>query len=136
MKTHFQLTDEQFQHQFFWCILDPALFTHEAHLRLAWIHIKKFGVETAVYTVTEQLKRFVNHLGAENKFNKTLTIAAVRAVNHFMMRSDVQTFEEFIIQFPKLKNNFRKLISSHYTEDIFNSRKAKEQYLEPDLLPF
>ena len=41
-----------------------------------------------------------------------------------------------MIEFPRLKNNFRELISSHYGFDIYNSEKAKMKYLEPDLLPF
>lgn len=38
MKTHHQLNDQQFEEQFQNCTFDPTLFTHEAHLRLAWIH--------------------------------------------------------------------------------------------------
>jgi len=136
MKFHFELSDDLFAEQFKSCTLDPAIFSHEAHLRLAWIHIKRYGVETAIETICEQLIAFVDSLGARYKYNKTLTVAAIRAVNHFMNKSDAGNFYDFIQQFPRLKYNFMELISAHYQQDIYNSELAKREYLEPDLLPF
>jgi hypothetical protein len=40
---HFSLTDIEFENQFENGTLKPELFSHEAHVRLAWIHIKKYG---------------------------------------------------------------------------------------------
>jgi len=82
MEAHVELSDEVFEKQFKNCELNPALFSHEAHLRLAWIHIKKQGVEKAIENVCGQLLNFVEFAGAGDKYNKTLTIAALRAVYH------------------------------------------------------
>ena len=136
MKSHFDLGDELFAEQFKSCTLNPVIFSHEAHLRLAWIHIKKYGVETAIETVCTQLVAFVDSLGARDKYNKTLTIAAIRAVNHFMNKSKANTFQDFIHQFPRLTYNFKDLLACHYQVDIYTSDRAKREYLEPDLLPF
>jgi len=35
-----------------------------------------------------------------------------------------------------LKTNFKGLMAHHYGVDIYNSKKAKEEFLEPDLKPF
>ena len=43
IEKHYQLSDEEFEQQFQNCLLSPVLFTHEAHLRLAFIHILKYG---------------------------------------------------------------------------------------------
>lgn len=136
MISHFELSDIEFEQQFQSCTLDPAVFTHEAHLRLAWIHIRNYGIEKAIENVCVHLLVFVEHAGARDKYNKTLTIAATRAVYHFMQRSDADSFAGFIHQFPGLKTNFRGIIAAHYREDIFNSERAKQEYVEPDLLPF
>ncbi len=133
---HFKLSDIEFENQFKDCSFDEVLFTHEAHLRLAWIHIKKYGVEKAIENINNQLLSFVNLVGAKDKFNKTLTIASNKAVNHFMLKSKTDNFENFINEFPQLKNKFKELIETHYSFDIFNSKEAKEKYLEPDLVPF
>lgn len=136
MKNHVDLTDDEFEQQFENCLLDATLFTHEAHLRLAWIHIEKYGVEKAITKICFQLKRYVEFLGATDKYNETVTIAAIKAVNHFRLKSDATNFADFIAKNPRLKDNFKELLRRHYVTDIFNSQKARRQYLEPELLHF
>ena len=136
MDSHFDINDELFEAQFKAGVLDPALFSHEAHLRLAWIHIKNYGVETAIENICHQLKAFVKTVGAADKYNETLTVAAIRAVNHFMLMPDAADFRTFIHQHTRLKYNFKELMSSHYKMDLYNNPVAKQQYMAPDLLPF
>jgi hypothetical protein len=136
MYSHFDLSDGLFEEQFQHCKLNPALFNHEAHLRLAWIHVTKYGADKAIENITSQLCSFVVSLGAIDKYNKTLTVAAIKAVNHFIGKSHTDNFAGFIQEFPRLKFNFRELMESHYQVDIFTSEIAKQKYLEPDLLPF
>lgn len=133
---HTQLSDSELIEQLENCTLNPTIFNHEAHLRLAWIHINTFGLEQAKENIQRQLQNFVEHLGATDKYHKTLTIVAIEAVNHFMKKSQSSTFKDFIIEFPQLKDNFKGLINSHYSFDIFNSTTAKNEYLKPDIHPF
>jgi hypothetical protein len=136
MEKHSELTDQQFELQFETTTLAPSLFCHEAHLRLAWIHIKKYGVEKAIDNVSAQIMSFANHHGDSKKFNVTVTVAAVRAVYHFILKSQSSHFKDFIKENPRLKTSFKDLIKSHYSGDIFSSHLAREIFLEPDLLPF
>ena len=136
MEAHFNLSDAEFEQQFAAAILDPNVFSHEAHLRLAWIHIRKYGIEKALLNVRSQIKAYTVKLGAIDKYNETVTIAAMRAVYHFMLHSTASTFTDFIDSNPRLKNNFKALMDAHYSNDIFKSARAKETYLEPDRLPF
>ncbi|UII32044.1 hypothetical protein LVD17_27550 [Fulvivirga ulvae] len=136
MKNHIDLSDAEFSRQFASCQVDPAIFNHEAHLRLAWVHIRQYGIENAIVRIQEQLEAFVAYVGARDKYNKTLTIAATKAVYHFMLKSVSHSFHDFINEFPQLKSNFKALMNAHYRIDIFNSPKAKAEFLEPDLLPF
>ena len=118
------------------CSLNPKVFTHEAYLRLAWLNIKNHGIVKAVELTQTQLKTYVENLGATDKYNTTLTIAATRAVYHFMLKSEAETFEEFMKQSSRLKTEFKELMESHYSIDILNSEMAKKEYLEPDLYKF
>lgn len=136
MEAHFALTDNEFERQFALAVLDRELFTHEAHLRLAWMHISKYGEEQAIANVCSQLLNFVTRLGAVPKYNVTVTIAAIKAVHHFMQKSGSDSFAGFIREFPRLKYNFKEVIAQHYSVDIFTSEQAKQTYLEPDLLEF
>jgi hypothetical protein len=133
---HLDLSDNEFEKQFINCELSPDIFSHEAHLRLAWINIKKYGIMKAETNIQRQLRKYVTSVGAESKYNTTLTLAASKAVHHFMLKSESNDFQEFMIEFPRLKNNFRELMSCHYGFDIYNSEKAKMKFVEPDLLPF
>ncbi|AWX44857.1 hypothetical protein HME9304_01862 [Flagellimonas maritima] len=130
------MTDLNFMYQFEKGTYPPSLFTHEAHLRLAWVHITKYGVNTAITNVTQQIKQFTVIHNAADKYNHTLTIAAIRAVYHFMIKSKSDNFQDFIKEFPRLKFNFKELMACHYGFDIYRSPMAKVKYLQPDLLPF
>jgi len=136
MEKHFTFTDDQFERLFENKTLEPDVFTHEAHIRLAWIHITKYGPEQACDNVVTQLLAYVKMLGAEDKFNHTLTVASMKMIDHFMSKSSSVDFKGFIGEFPQLKTNFKGLVIQHYSFDIFNSAEARQGYLEPDLLPF
>ncbi|WP_410486871.1 hypothetical protein [Spongiivirga sp. MCCC 1A20706] len=136
MEKHFELTNSEFEQQFNTCELHPSYFTHEAHLRLAWINISKYGIEQAIKNIQRQLIIFVEYAGAKDKYNMTLTIAATKAVYHFMLKSGSATFKDFMEEFPRLKTNFKDLMACHYGFDIYHAEKAKKEFLEPDLVPF
>ncbi|CAN5233856.1 hypothetical protein BH23BAC2_BH23BAC2_25050 [soil metagenome] len=87
MNSHFEPTNAKFEHQFASALLDDSLFTHQEHLRLAYIHNSNYGVIPAISNIPEQLYRYVSNLGAKDKCNKTLTVADIKTVYHFMKRS-------------------------------------------------
>ena len=136
MQDHFQLNDLEFLKQFKNTSLGPELFTHEAHIRFAYLHIHEYGIDKAISNVSDQILNYATSLGAEHTFNKTVTIAAVKAVYHFMLKSEAEGFKGFITEFPRLKYNFKEILSQHYNIDIYNSDIAKSTFLEPDLIPF
>ena len=136
MEKHFGLTDQEFLDQFMSCTLRPADFTHIGHLRLVWINIKMSGTEVAINEIQKQIKRFVEAAGATDKYHTTLTVAAIKTVDHFMAKSNSNTFMEFIIEFPILSSDFKGLLDQHYSSDILSSDLAKYQYVTPDLLSF
>jgi len=136
MQNHFQLTDSEFEQAFANCTLPASLFSHQAHLRLAWIHIKKYGVEKAIKNVTDQIRKYVQSLGAEDKYNETVTIAGVKAVYHFILKSSTTDFSDFIKENKELQDNFKGLLLSHYETNIFESEIAKKRFIEPELIPF
>jgi predicted glycosyltransferase involved in capsule biosynthesis len=133
---HYQLTDSEFESQFLNCTMSPEIFSHEAHIRLAWIHIRKYGFQKAEKNISKQLKCYVSSLGASDKYNETVTIAAIKAVKHFIDRSNTQDFSEFIKENNKLVTDFKGLLLSHYSTNIFESDRAKLKYIEPELIPF
>lgn len=133
---HFQLTDDEYEEQFRNCTFKPRLFSHEAHLRLAWIHITKYGLEQAEINLCEDIYRFANHVNYSDKFNKTITIASAKIMDNFMRKSSADSFQDFAKEFPRLIHDFKEILGYHYRMDIFKNDEAKKTYLKPDLLPF
>jgi hypothetical protein len=136
MLDHYKYSDKEFLKHFKNATLEPKYFNHEAHIRLAWIHIDQSGIDEAIKIVCNQIFNYAKSLGVPDKFNKTVTIAAVKAVNHFMKRSRTKNFKDFMAEHSRLKYNFKDLLAQHYDIDIFNLEIAKSSFLEPDLLPF
>ncbi|NER16460.1 hypothetical protein [Spongiivirga citrea] len=136
MEQHFSLSDLEFERYFENCLMKPAEFTHSAHLRLAYIHITKYGIDKALKNIETQLQVFVDFAGAKEKYHKTLTNAAVQAVYHHMKKAQSTTYIDFLEEFPALQYNFKELINSHYSFDIFNSAEARTKFILPDLQPF
>jgi hypothetical protein len=116
--------------------LKPEDFTHKTHLKLACELLCVSQIDEAVNKACELLKAYTGHFGVADKYHQTLTMASVRTVRHFMLKSESSDFEEFLREFPVLEKNFRGLIEQHYSQERFEHESAKKEYLEPDLLPY
>lgn len=136
LEKHHSLSDGEFAQQFSDKTLNPEIFTHEAHLRLAWIMIKSYGLKLGSEMICQQILAFVKPLGAEEKFNTTLTVASMNLVHHFIQTVKTDNFLDFIQVFPALKYDFKTLISKHYSFDIIKDKRTKLEYVEPDLIDF
>jgi hypothetical protein len=53
-----------------------------------------------------------------------------------MQKSRSHRFQDFMEEFPRLRTHFRDLIFAHYSFDIFKMEQARQQWMEPDLLPY
>ncbi len=135
LTSHWQLGDAEFTGLFSNSQLPPVLFTHEAHLRLAYLHIQRYGIDEALETIPAQIASFVDRIGARDKFHMTLTIAAVKVIYHFMQRSSANDVKAFLAGCPELTHHFKDLIGRHYSAEALSYANARVQYTEPDLLP-
>jgi hypothetical protein len=136
LKHHSHLSDKEFENLFEKGDLPPSLFSHEAHLRLAWLYIKKYGQEKAAEKICREIKQFDHLHGKGDKFNITVSVAAIKMVDHFIKKSESNDFYTFIKKFSRLKTGFKELLYQHYNLDIFSNKEAKTSFIEPDLLPF
>lgn len=135
-KTHADYSNSELKKGLLTGTLPAVLFNHEAHLRLAFNEINAFGISGAIISVPEIIQTYVSHLGVKDKYNETLTIAAVKVVYHFLLKVPGSNFDHFIAQTPKLLTSFKELIHTHYSQGVYSSVKAKSLYVKPDLIPF
>ncbi len=128
------MTDSTFLTRFRNLTLHPELFTHKAHIRLAWLQINLNGLEAAIKNCCMQISAFASFHGDDQKFNETITTASIYAVHHFM--DNESSFDEFIERNPQLLSDLKALINSHYSYDIFAAENARLLFIEPDVQPF
>ena len=133
---HTRYTDIDFEQQFANCTFKPGMFSHEAHLRLAYIHISKYGEAQAAENMVSQIKTYAEHYGVKEKFNKTVTISAVKIMSHYMSSSSTNSFSELVNEFPILTEDFKSILSQHYSFNVFGDSEAKKEFIAPDLRPF
>ncbi len=135
MKSHFELTDAEYEAAFSSLLFPPNLFSHEAHLRLAYIYLRQGTLEEAIDKTRTAITRFVDHVGAEGKYNETVTVASVKLLHRMIAESSTHHFKDFIAEHPELLSDFKNIIRSYYTTHIFVNERAKREFIEPELKP-
>ena len=136
MEKHYRFSDDVYEQKFRECKFPPLYFSHEAHLRLAYIHLNKYGLEQSIENMCNQIYDFAIKYGANMKFNATVTYASLQIMYSYMKKSQSNNFSDLMMEFPHLLINFKAEIQKHYSWDVFRSIEAKETIYQPDLEPF
>jgi hypothetical protein len=99
-------------------------FGHGEHLKVAWTYLHLYGYEGALARMRAGLLRFSMH---HNKtgYNETITV--------FWMRKLQEHRDDDPGKF--LCNADKEMLFRHYTRERVMSDRAKQNWIEPDLLP-
>ncbi len=125
--------DRAFRAQFESCKIPPAEFNHRAHLRLAYIYLTEYDIETAYHKMSEAIQSFLEYNGVDlSKYHVTMTRAWILAVRHFMeATSSAGSADSFIEQNPKMLDS--KIMMTHYSAEVLFSEEARAKFVKPDL---
>lgn len=128
------LTDEEFLRQFEDTSLPDDAFPHRAHLRMAWLYLRRHGPEQAIGPITEGIRRFATAKGAPGMYHHTLTLVWVRLAAAALQETpDLQPFEAFWRAHPRLAE--KRQPQRFYSEVTLWSTAARAGWVEPDLAP-
>jgi len=125
--------DEAFVAAFHAHQLSNQGFHHRDHLRLAWVQIRRLGLDEASEVVTTGIRRFAAHHGGIERYNDTMTRFWLRLVNLGISRHPELTFDELLAAEPHLLD--KNLPFRHWSLERMNRDDAKQQWVEPDLHP-
>jgi hypothetical protein len=106
-------------------------FHHRDHLRLAWVQIRRLGVERASDAVALGIRRFAAHHGHADRYHDTMTRFWLRAVAIGIRHHPQLTFEGLLTVEPHLLG--KNLPFSHWSRERMGSDEARRQWVEPDL---
>jgi hypothetical protein len=134
--THEQLqSDDEFLTAFLDCRLDAKCFDHRAHVRLAWLVLNRYPLEAAVERICSGISRFAAHLGATQKYSRTMSEALVRLMAHGGAGTPEMTWDEFTRANSWLVSDIRGMLARHYSPERLDSLEARQRFVAPDRLP-
>jgi hypothetical protein len=127
------LTDDEFVSAFLDCRLPGASFNHRGHLRIAWLLLNRHPRNQAIELICNGIDRFATHLGAPDKYNRTLSEAVVRLMAG--PATAARSWDSFLATNPILVANIRGLLAQYYSNERLFSAEAKRSFLTPDRQP-
>lgn len=136
MKHSMSKEDQAFQYQVETCEFPVAEFDHRAHIRLAYVYLTENSESESVHLMRETLTALLRHVGIDpsQKYHETLTVSWIRAVAHFMRRTDdCLSAGDFIEKNTVMLDS--KIMMTHYSTEVLFSDDARKAFVEPDLSP-
>ena len=123
--------DEQFLAAFEAGQIANQSFHHRDHLRLAWVQIRRLGLERASESVAQAIRQFAAHHGHADRYHETMTRFWLRAMGLGIDRHPTLPFDDLLAAEPHLLD--KNLPFLHWSRERMGSDEARQQWLEPDL---
>jgi hypothetical protein len=125
------MTDDEFLAAFDACTLPKPLWTHEAHVRLAWLCLDRFPFAAALAHVRAGIQKYNRSLGNTTGYHDTVTVAFVRIVA--AKRTPGETFADFRSANPDVFAKDRPILLNYYSKAVLDSAAARAGFVEPDV---
>lgn len=130
-----ELSDEQFLAAFEQCLLPKECWTHEAHLRMAWLYVVREPMEQALPRIREGIQRYNASLGNSKGYHETVTQAYTRLIADRVRNCGSTSFDDFKRRHPELLDRANPILARHYRPETLNSDAARAGVVQPDLEP-
>lgn len=129
------LSNSEFLTQFKDKTLNPVHFKHVGHLRLAWIYLNHYDLETSTQEICTGIKAFAENLGADTKFHLTITDSLVRIVAERIAPMEQPDWQLFLEQNRDLVDDAVSVLLQYFSRDLLFSESARTSLIEPDIKP-
>jgi len=131
-------SDQDFLRAFEDCTLPFEQWKHRAHIKVAYLYLRKLPYEQALAKARTNIKRYNAATNTpetlERGYHETITAAWMRLVEFTLHEyGPAATADEFLDAQEHLLN--RKALRVFYTREHLISWHAKAEWAEPDLVP-
>src|SRR5262245_49263936 len=127
------MTDDEFLAAFDACTLPKPLWTHEAHVRLAWICLNRTPYAAARDRVRAGIHKYNESLGNTTGYHDTVTVAFVRIIA--AKHTAGESFAAFKRANPDVFSKERPILLKYYSKSRLDSDAARAEFIEPDVVP-
>lgn len=120
------------------CTLPRPDWTHAAHLRMAYLYLRRDDTPDAdawLPTVRQRIRAYNESLGNSTGYHDTVTAAFLRLVADRLRRTPSPTFAGFRQANPDLFAARPGGLSTHYTPEVLRSPEARARFIEPNIAP-
>ena len=124
------MTDEEFLTALERCELAAEAFTHAAHVRAGYLHLRAGGFDAALGRMRSAIKRYAAHLGKPDKYHETITVAYL-ALIHERLRQGGDGGEWASFQAQNLDLLERDRLLRHYRRSELESDLARQIFILP-----
>lgn len=129
------MTDDDFVDAFEALTLPPAAFRHAAHVRLAWIYLKRMPLPAAMQRYAERLRAFAGHVGKPGLYHETITYAFLLVINERIADGPGgEDWPGFQARNLDLLNGVKGTLGRFYSEERLGSARARSGFVMPDRL--
>jgi hypothetical protein len=129
------MTDAEILAAFEGCTLPREAWTHEMHVRVAWLYLRGTSFEAALPAIGQAIRTYNASKGVDPAaYNETVTHAFVHLIRH-RRSATPETFEAFRARNPDLFDRVAPILLRHYAKETLASRAAHEAFVPPDRAP-
>ncbi len=131
------MSDETFVDLFFSCKLPASEWTHEAHIRLAWLMLSSMPYDDALNRIRAGIMKYNDIvLKKAPAYHETITVAFTRLIVTARVELPLKhTLADFKSFHPILFDRTLTALLRHYRRDTLFSLEARASFIAPDLLP-
>jgi hypothetical protein len=127
-----EMTHADYLEAFESAALPAELWTHYAHVRMAWLYLRAHSFAGALRTVRDGILNYnTKALGKPEAYHETITVLFTHII-HLRMRPG-QTWADFVSANPDLVLRSGPLMATYYSEQHLFSDAARVAFLPPDL---
>lgn len=129
------MTDDQFLASLADGSLPPSQFGHLGHIRLGWICLQRHGAGPATELACATIAAYASHLGAADKFHRTMTEAMMRLLAAAGAGDRSLAWPQFAASIAELTQDARGVLARHYSPGLLAAEHARASFAAPDRAP-
>jgi len=126
------MTDDEFLAAFEACTLPRPEWTHEAHVRMAWLYFTRLPAAAAADRIRVGIRRYNASVGSDG-YHETITVAFARVIAARVRGGE--SFTDFRDREPDLFDRKSSALLRYYSDTLLHSPAAKLEFVEPDREP-
>jgi hypothetical protein len=125
------VTDDEFLATFEAAAVARPEWTHEAHVRMAWLYLTRLRAAEALHLVRTGIRKLNAKIGSPDGYHETITVAFVRVIASRLTPGE--EWSAFRARNPDLLDRTLAALLRYYTKDRLHSPEARKAFVEPDL---